>query len=196
MTFDGQPLDDRMLEVMTSELSSRSRQLVGSTGWEIYDARGVLLDWGIDMPEAFPEDLQAQVEQMSAAPTVLPEEPVGVGAVWESIGSFSESGIELGLVEVNELVALEGDSLRLDVRTELDASGGIPPAQLGFGSKGSIESLSLRGEGPVLVDLGRVFAESEWELRFHMEMSAQDAEDDFPVMILDAEMEMEVTPGR
>jgi hypothetical protein len=61
-------LDEAMLEAVADEFDGWSRQVVGSSGWEVYDSRGVLLDWGIDAPEALSEDLRAQVEQMSATP--------------------------------------------------------------------------------------------------------------------------------
>jgi hypothetical protein len=194
MTVDGEPLDDRVLESIGTELQARSRQLVGSTGWEVYDARGVLLDWGIDMPEAFPQDLQAQVEQMSAAPTVLPSEPVGVGAIWEGGGTFSESGLEVGMVVVNELRASEGDALVLDTSIELDASGGSP-REIGWDVDGSIDELMIRGGGSVNVDLGRVIAQDRLDVEFHLELSPADDGSGTSAMIFDVDMTMETTPG-
>jgi hypothetical protein len=195
MTIDGESLDDAMLEAMAAEFDGWSRQVVGSSGWEVYDSRGVLLDWGIDTPEAFPEDLRSQVEQMSAYPTVLPQEPVGVGAIWEGAGSFSESGFELGVTELNELLALDGDTLELDTRIELDASGAIPPSELGIDEEGTVDDLTVRGGGPVKVDLGRVFAETVWEVEFHMEMSTPDGAGGTSAMTMDIEMDLEIAPS-
>ena len=194
MTIDGQPLDDAVLQAMAEEFDEQSRRLIGSSGWEVYDDRGRLLDWGIDAPEAFPEDLRAQVEQMSATPTILPEEPVGVGAIWNVASSISESGIDIGVTEVNELLTVEGDRLELDTRIELGASGGIPASELGSAADGMVDEMTIRGDGGVIVDLSRVFSEMVLEMDLHMEMSSPDGVGGTSAATMDIEMDMEISP--
>lgn len=194
MTVDGQPMSEAMLKAMAAEFDHESRQLVGCSGWEVYDSRGRLLDWGIDAPEAFPEDLRSEVEEMSATPTILPEEPVGVGAIWNVATSFSESGLEVDTIEVNELLALEGDRLELGTLIDLDAGGGVAVSELGGDTAASVEDLTVHSEGSVDVDLGRVFAQASFEARFHMEMSTPDGRGGSVPAIMDMEMNIEIVP--
>jgi hypothetical protein len=96
---------------------------------------------------------------------------------------------------LHELRAMDGDMLEIDTQMELDASGGLPSSELGIDQEGTITYLTLRGGGPVSMDLGRVFSESRWDMELRIEMAVPDDGSGTSDMMMDMEIAMEVAPA-
>jgi hypothetical protein len=92
----------------------------------------------------------------------LPEEPIGVGAVWDVQVSSQMFGMRLHLTATFELLEVDGN--RVKVRTYL--AGTAPPQDLTLPGMGSakVHSFHVSGDGEATYDLDRLMpARSEGE---------------------------------
>jgi len=98
------------MEALQAELA----EISDYSGWMSLDARGVLLDYGVDgLSEAHAEVL-VQTRGLGGDVLVLPEEPVGVGATWDSYAEVFATNLEFESETTTTLVAMEGSDLTLE----------------------------------------------------------------------------------
>ena len=103
------------VETLSAELS----ELSSYSGWMELDPRGVLLDYGVeDLGEATAA-LLVQTRGLGGEVTVLPEEPVGIGAEWETYTEVYESRMDFESESLTKLVASDGNTLSLEQETSL-----------------------------------------------------------------------------
>jgi hypothetical protein len=193
--------DDEIDESMSdfdSELDEMTKDFVGITGWQEMDDRGHILEFGVDMPEAFPPELRGQFDQLSgsaASGEPMPEEPVGLGAKWVSSGSFGSAGVALAMDGETEVVALDDTSVTLrrtmtmDVEDAASVFGELPP-----GVDISVEEFVFEGGGETRVELDGVVPDGAMGVVFRFEVAASSVEDEEPVsMDLGMDMTMDMT---
>ncbi len=102
-------------DTLWSELAGLSEY----SGWMLLDSRGVLLDYGVDgLGEATAEFL-VQTRGLAGEVTVLPEEPVGVGATWETYTEIYDASLTFESEAVTTLVAIDGATLTLEEETSV-----------------------------------------------------------------------------
>ncbi len=140
--------------------------------------RGVVLDSDVDIPADVDPALRSSLEEMESqfdtATVPFPEDPVGVGAVWEGTVAVATSGVETHATYRYEVVEIEGDRVTVDVSytqavppqdAELE---GMPPGTTARVIDGSFEgSGRMTVEPTVLFSLGSVAADG----RMTMEIS-------------------------
>jgi hypothetical protein len=159
--------------------------------WQLIDDRGRVIETNVQFPAGFPPEARQQIMQMSGSVAVLPAEPVGVGARWEATGTTVTQGVSLSVISTMEIVAMEGDDVRLAMSMHLadDVDAVLPTAN-------SFDGLSAEGGGRYRLDLGGVFPRaSEVGVTMRMAGDAPDASGQVvPVeMNLDVRMTLEST---
>ena len=97
-------------DVLWAELASLSEY----SGWMLLDARGVLLDYGVDGLSEGTAEFLVQTRGLAGEVMVLPEEPVGVGATWETYTEIYDASLTFESEAVTTLVAIDGQTLTLD----------------------------------------------------------------------------------
>lgn len=102
--------------------------VAGMNGQVRISPRGILLDSSFEAPNADPAMAQ-QIDQINqyadSLSYPLPEEPVGVGAVWEVIKKNTVSGFPVAERTVITLVSRDGDALTLDSQIEQRLDGEV-----------------------------------------------------------------------
>lgn len=89
------------------------------SGWMLLDPRGVLLDYGVDGISEAAATFLAQTRGLAGQVTVLPEEPVGVGATWETYTEIYDATLTFESEGVTTLVATDGSVLTLQEETSV-----------------------------------------------------------------------------
>jgi len=119
---------------------------------------GETLESSTSMPEGTPAELSAHMDNMDKAMTNItqpvPDEPVGVGAKWETLSRLPAGGMELAQQTVSEILAWEGD--RVTVRTTvlqapIRMSMDVPEMP---GVTATIQRFESSGSGESVLDLG------------------------------------------
>ena len=85
----------------------------------------------------------------------LPSEPIGVGARWETTRSSRHLGMRFHGVVTHELLAVEGDRLRLRFQMAQVTADEKIGLSMGPGVETAIDSFQASGRGEVTVDLSR-----------------------------------------
>jgi hypothetical protein len=117
----------------------------------------------------FVDSLKQSIGQMSAP---LPEEPVGVGAKWETTIKLQQNGLELQQVGTNELVALDGNTITLDLGVKQTAA---PQTIEKDGTKVELKSYTGSGGGHTTIDLTQLVpSKAEVSMKADMQMGAGD----------------------
>lgn len=108
------------------ELEAVLSVVEGLGGYWVLDTRGAVLDVGLDLPADVPAELLAQADQAVFDVQALPEEAVGVGAIWETSSRTATAGIELGMQQVTEVTSIDGDviGLRQEFASAMDPDAG------------------------------------------------------------------------
>lgn len=98
-------------DVLLAELADLSEY----SGWMVLDTRGVLLDYGVDGISEATAEFLVQTRGLAGAVMVLPEDPVGVGATWETYTEVYDASLTFESEAVTSLVAIDGERLTLEV---------------------------------------------------------------------------------
>jgi hypothetical protein len=126
-------------------------------GWIEVDDRGIIQARELSQ-EAKDADLPARMlisiinARTSFSRVMLPAEPVGIGAKWETGKELTMFGFQINQVDRYTLTDKIGDEVRLDVEIEQTA----PKQTLTFQEEGveyALESLSMSAQGDVVLNL-------------------------------------------
>ena len=159
----------------------------GLRGHGVITSRGFAQEGRVEVPpDADPqlkqmiEGLQQSMKQFSAP---MPEEPVGVGARWETTYEISQRGLRVDQVAKNELKSMEGDRLALAVVLTQSA----PPQpmklpELPASARMDLVSLASSGEGTSALDLAGLIPTSaavklQMLMKTRMQIGEQPAQD-------------------
>ena len=120
--------------------------------WRLIDDRGQVIRTNVEFPAGFPVEAEQQIMQTSASVALLPAEPVGVGARWQSTGTTETQGVSISVTTAMELVEMDGDVITLAMSVQLsdDTDNVLPTAN-------PFDDLSVAGAGTYRVDLGGIF---------------------------------------
>ncbi|MGD8486906.1 MAG: hypothetical protein PVG27_08655 [Chloroflexota bacterium] len=149
----GAPGGDAAAAAAFDEAMAAVTPLLGQArAWQVISDRGAVLRSTMDLPEGFPGEVEERMVQASSTVALLPEEPVGVGARWESTGSTMSQGVSLSVTTTMEVTAMEGDDVTLAMSTRLaDGTEAVIPTVNPF------DTFEVQGGGTYHLDLGGVF---------------------------------------
>lgn len=149
------------------------KQAIGTTTTSVFTRRGEVVKTEMDQAEGLPG-----VGETFATMTVQwPEEAVGVGAKWKSVGKITTNGLSIEQTAEFELVKMEGDRIELKLSMMQTAKEqalnmpGMPPD-----AKATVKKLEGKGEGSMVVDLAFAMplkATMKTSQKMDMEMLAQ-----------------------
>jgi hypothetical protein len=97
-------------DVLWAELAGLSAY----SGWLLLDPRGQLLDYDVEGISDAVAEFVVGTRGLAGQVTVLPEEPVGVGATWETYTEVYEASLTFESEAVTTLVAMDGPTLTLE----------------------------------------------------------------------------------
>jgi hypothetical protein len=140
-----------------NDLNRSAALLKKLSGWIEVDDRGILQDAELSQ-EAKEADLPARMlvtllnARTSFSRVMLPAEPVGIGARWETAKQLTMFGFEMQQVDRYTLTDRVGDEVKLDVEIIQTA----PEQTLTFEEEGveySLKSLSMSAQGTVILNM-------------------------------------------
>lgn len=120
-----------------------------------------------------PPDVQAQLNALTSSfENVLmpmPNEPVGVGAVWRSSREIQQNGLKLTSVNTFSITAMTGETINYSIDTEVHG----PDQQITQGGTTvDIKDITGTGGGRGVMKLDRLDFESDLAAEFRSKMSA------------------------
>ena len=132
-------------------------QLRGAGTTNRISARGVPLDTAWTALEDLPLPVRMLVMRLAMGvrqvTALFPEEPVGVGAIWDVSKASSIMGLRMTVTTTYEVVAIEDDVVRLKATVMLLA----PKQDVGEGSQeATVERLISDGGGEIVIHLGHI----------------------------------------
>jgi hypothetical protein len=159
-----------VLEAMRSYMG----KMESMRGHVLVTSRGIIREADLVMPEGVDAQLRQIMDGMRQSLRQLgapfPEEPVGVGAKWETITHATQNGITLDQTALNELTSLQGESGLLAVTIKQTAEPQqLQPPNLPAGTRVDLTSFSSTGGGQTAFDLGSLLP-TRCEVKLHMEM--------------------------
>jgi hypothetical protein len=140
-----------------NDLNRSAALLKKLSGWIEVDHRGILQDAELSQ-EAKEADLPTRMlvtllnARTSFSRVMLPAEPVGIGARWETAKELTMFGFKMQQIDRYTLTEKVGDEVKLDV----DIVQTAPDQTLVFKEEGveySLNSLSMSAQGTVILNL-------------------------------------------
>ncbi|HEX6739371.1 MAG TPA: hypothetical protein VF310_13925 [Vicinamibacteria bacterium] len=148
----------------------------GLRGHAVVTSRGLVREADVQEPEGADAQLRQMLDGMRQSMNQLaapfPEEPVGVGARWETALRITQNSITLDQVTVSDLASLEGDSGKLQITlTQKADPQKVQPKNMPPGAYLNLASLDSTGSGETAFDL-RQLVPVKAEIKMHSEMKA------------------------
>jgi hypothetical protein len=143
-----------LLPGLTDKVRAELRGMKGLTVQERLTTRGMPIKVEISVPPDASPTARSSLERMQGSmdrSTVLPAEPVGVGARWEVDSQVRHGGIESRQISRYRVRELSGTRLGLDI--EVDVSAGAQEVALPNTNGASAHLDDMRGTGTGTVDL-------------------------------------------
>jgi Family of unknown function (DUF6263) len=129
----------------------------GMNGYAVVSSRGFTKEADINMPPNMDPSMRQLMEgtkqSLNQISSPLPEEPVGVGARWETIMKLKQNGMVLNQTASNELVDLKGDTGKINLKIKQNAERQKITQN---GVTVDLISLSSTGGGVMNFDLARL----------------------------------------
>jgi len=142
-----------VVEAMSKALA----ELEGMSGHAVVTNRGFSVEADVKVPEKASAQTQQMVDSIRqslaqiAAP--VPEEPVGVGATWETTTKLQQNGLVIEQTATNQLVALKGKTFTLKIEVAQTAQ---PQKFTANGMTADLESYSASGGGETTIGLANL----------------------------------------
>ena len=144
-------------EDVAKDLNRSAARLKKLSGWLEVDDRGIVQDSSLEHAE---KDSQVPARMLmtvvnartSFARVMLPAEPIGIGAQWETKKEITMFGFRLEQVDRFTLTEKVGDEIKLSV----DIVQNAPKQTLTFEEEGvelALQSLSMSAQGEVVLNL-------------------------------------------
>jgi hypothetical protein len=150
-------------------------ELEGLSGHAVVTNRGFSVEADVKVPEKASAQTQQMLDSIRqslaqiAAP--VPEEPVGVGATWETITKLQQNGLVIEQTATNELVAMKGKTITLKIKVAQTAQ---PQKFTANGVTADLESYSASGHGQTTLGLTNLVpTKAQMSLTSDMRLEAQ-----------------------
>ncbi|HEX4417743.1 MAG TPA: energy transducer TonB [Kofleriaceae bacterium] len=142
-------------------------EMAGTKGHFTITARGRIKDFDLIVPpDATPQLRQMIDATRSTLPQLsdeLPDQPVGVGAVWEAVRTITASELTVDVTTTRELTTVDGARLTIKV-SQTQHGRGTGPGNL---------TTEAHGTGQVVLDLGKVLpARVSFDLQQDVELDS------------------------
>jgi len=142
----GSGLSDDAIDALDAELAA----MVGLTGQGHLSEQGQFTEAAFELPDGADQDLATQVDQlttqMATFGPVLPTEPVGIGATWETTTTAAIGGAAVELTTRTTLTAVDDNSVSYTAALTSNAEPqALDAATLADGTSARLVSSSLTG---------------------------------------------------
>lgn len=149
--------DPAVVAAMRGALS----ELEGMRGHGVVTSRGFTKEADIQVPanasaqtKQLFDGMRQSIDQIASP---LPEEAVGVGAKWDTITTIRQNGLAIEQTATNRLVAIDGDTISLEIVMNQAAS---PQKFTANGVDAELESYSASGSGATSLGLAELVPSS------------------------------------
>lgn len=136
------------------------------SGWMLLDPRGVVLDYGVDGLGQTYADLMVQTRGLGGEVQVLPEEPVGVGAEWESYTEIFESRLTYESDSTTTLAAVDGTTLTLEQEHSTSSQPNLGLERLGVSAGAIYTSQQVEGTASTELALDSLVQTGSGDVQF------------------------------
>jgi hypothetical protein len=143
--------------MVVDAMKNALKGMEGMSGYAVVTSRGFTREADINVPanmdpqmKQFMEGTKQSLHQIASP---LPEEPVGVGAKWETIMKLTQNGMVLNQTATNELVDLKGETGKITLKIKQSAA---PQKITQNGVTVDLKSLVSTGSGEMQFDLARL----------------------------------------
>lgn len=133
---------------------------------ELLDPRGVVLDYGLDGLGQTYADLLVQTRGLGGEVQVLPEEPVGIGAVWQSYTEIFESRLTYESGSTTTLAAVDGTTLALEQEHSTSSQPNLGLERLGVSAGAIYTSQQVEGSASTELALDSLVQTGSGDVRF------------------------------
>ncbi len=146
--------DAKTPKAMVDAFKKMSSGIEGIKGSIRLTSRGYTLETVLDSPDTLPPEtaqlLDSVRSMMAQVSTPLPEEPVGVGAKWETTSTIRDSnGIDLDQTQTTEIIGIKGKQTTVKVTVKQSAK----PKKIKIkGMDFDLKSVSGGGSGENILD--------------------------------------------
>ena len=124
---------------------------------------------GKQLPEVVRTQLAALIASFDQLMMPLPDQAVGVGAVWRTSKSLEQQGMKMTAVNSVQLVGVDGDKLTFEIDTEVHGDDQtVKQADLAL----DVKDITGTGEGKGTLDLRTLALTSELTTEFRAQMQA------------------------
>jgi len=124
---------------------------------------------GKQLPESAKTQLAALTSSFDQLMMPLPEEPVGVGAVWRNSKALEQNGMKMTAVNTVSLTAITGDKVSYSIDTQVH---GDDQTIADSGLSVEVKDITGTGTGLGVIDLGTLALTSELSTEFRSAMQA------------------------
>lgn len=148
------------------ELQKELNRMNGFVARVTQSPRGIYLGWDYQLPQGMSprslRALQTLIEVSRRLSVPLPEEEVGVGAVWEAARVQAEQGISVEEVVTYKLLSLKGSEAKLQVTLK----GKLDPgsSQLSAQGQAKLEGINTTGKGDMTIDLKAIAPQTTFRI--------------------------------
>jgi hypothetical protein len=166
-----------------SKLEAELGKSAGLSGWAVVTSRGLTKQAEFDAPPGASNEVRQMLQSLQQGvrqlATPLPQEPVGVGASWETVSSMMTDNVRLTQTTTYKLTSLTGDKGGIDLTmTQTAPAQPMRPAGVPPEVKVMLESLGSTGSGTMKFDLAHLVPTSdaglETKLVAHVSAPGQD----------------------
>lgn len=161
--------DENVPEPVSKAMTDSLMKVIGLGGESTLNDRGRTLSAKMNVPESAPADvrqiLDGMQRSMQNVGAPMPDEPVGVGAVWEVQMDLELNGMQITQVATYTLKKLTSDSIDTDLTMKQSAKKqqmklpNLPP-----GTSVELQSLDGHGSGSMTLSFDRLVPKSKLEL--------------------------------
>jgi hypothetical protein len=147
-----------IVEAMNAELA----KFIGTKGTLILDSRGRTKSINLELPQTVDPMFRESIDQMMASleniSSPLPEEPIGIGAVWQVTQNVKLNGLTIDQTAVYTLKERENDVITLSMSLQQNAAEQkFKPVGLPIDIELDLVALNSTGTGTLTLSLAQLF---------------------------------------
>jgi len=147
--------------MVSNAMKTQLEGIKGLSGSAVVTARGFTKKATVTVPEGASPTVKQMLESMTqsaqqfSAP--LPEEAVGVGAVWTVATTIEQNGMSIDQTTTYEVLGFEGDAVQLKAVVEQSAKEQeVHPSGVPAGMKVKLISYKGKGEGKTTLQMAQI----------------------------------------
>jgi hypothetical protein len=166
-----------VLPGLADRMRAELRKMIGMTLHSRLTTRGAVIKVESTLPPDAPASTQTTLEGLRDSlgrGAILPAEPVGLGARWETEADLRQNGMQIHQISRYRVRELAGPRVTLDLEVETSAGAQDVPVPGTPGGTAQLDSLRGSGMGSFNLDLGSIVPRvAHLSLDNHMSMRVQ-----------------------